>query len=306
MADTDSIIRDALLERIEHKKKRLDNERPLPKDVLQRLHQEIRLAHTYHSDAIEGNTLSLQETQLILEDGITIGGRSIREHLEAIGNANAFDRIEVLAKGKKELDHVIIQEIHELVTKGQLTDSGRYRVHNVRITGAKFTPPDFSKLIPLMDDFLKEIRKMKGHKITTASYLHYRFVWIHPFSDGNGRVARLLMNLYLMSYGYPPTVLKKEDRRKYYNYLNKANDGDLGPFVNFIAKAVDESLSLYISAFGGKDELMSLKELARGSPYSQEYLSLRARQGILDAVKIGKTWHSTRSAMEAYLKGRKR
>jgi Fic family protein len=305
MADTDTVIRTALLERIQTKKARLDKGRPLPKDVLQRLYHEFRLAHTYNSDAIEGNTLSLQETQLILEDGITIGGRSIKEHLEALGNASAFDRIEVLAKGNKELDHVIIQEIHELVTKGQLMDSGRYRVHNVRITGANFTPPDFSKVIPLVDDLLEKIRKMKEHRIALASYLHYRFVWIHPFSDGNGRVARLLMNLYLMRYGYPPTVLKKQDRRKYYNYLNKANDGNLGPFVNFIAKAVDASLSLYISAFGGKDELVPLKELAQGSPYSQEYLSLRARQGILDAVKIGKTWHSTRSAMEAYLKRKK-
>lgn len=302
MADTDMIINPPLLNRIKRKKKRLDDKRPLPKDALKKLREEIRIAHTYHSNAIEGNTLSLQETKLVLEEGITIGGKSLREHLEVTGNANAFNRIEELARKKKDIDHVVVQEIHDIVTTGQLLDPGRYRTHNVRIVGAKIIPPDFSKIISLMDDFIKEIKKMKNHRIIVAAYLHYRFVTIHPFSDGNGRVARLLSNLYLMRYGYPPIILKKEDRMKYYDYLNKGNLGNLNPFVDFIANAVDESLLLFISIFGRKDELVPLKELAKVTPYSQEYLSLRARQRILDAVKIGTVWHSTKRALDEYIK----
>ena len=301
MADTDIMIRAPLLERIKEKKNRLDDKRPLPKETLKKIREGIRVAHTYHSNAIEGNTLSLQETKLVLEEGITIGGKSLKEHLEVTGNANAFDRIEELARKRKGIDHVVVQEIHEIVTKGQLLDSGRYRTHNVRIVGANVIPPDFSKVVPLMDGLIKDIKKMKAHRIIIAAYLHFRFVTIHPFSDGNGRVARLLSNLYLMRYGYPPIILKKEDRMRYYDHLNTGNLGDLNPFVDFIAKAVDESLMLFISIFGGKDELVPLKELARTVPYSQEYLSLRARQGILDAVKIGAVWHSTRRALEEYM-----
>ena len=152
-----------------------------------------------------------------------------------------------------------------------------------------------------MDKLIDDVSESKVHPIETASFLHHKFVAIHPFSDGNGRVARLLTNLYLISRGFPPIVLKKEDRGKYYKYLRAADAGNLNPFTNFITKSVDESLSLYLSVSGGKDELLPLKELASMTPYSQEYLSLRARQGILDAVKIGKTWYSSKNSIEQYI-----
>ena len=104
-----------------------------------------------------------------------------------------------------------------------------------------------------------------------------------------------------MQKGYPPIVLKKEGRKKYYDVLRKADQGNLGPFINFLAKAVDESLTLYLAIFGGKDEILPLTELAEATPYSQEYLSLRARQGVLSAVKIGRVWHSTKRALEEYM-----
>ncbi len=302
MKDTDtSLIQEELLARINEKMKQLNYMRPIPADALSRLHEEMRLVHTYHSNAIEGNTLTLQETKLVLEEGLTIGGKSLREHLEASNNAKAFDRMEKLAKKKHAADHIIIQEIHEIVTRGILEDAGRYRTRNVRIAGAVKAPPDWSKIVKLMDELIEKIAESKKHPIETASFLHHRFVEIHPFSDGNGRVARLLTNLYLISRDYPPVVLKKEDRGKYYRSLRAADAGNLGPFANFIAKAVDENLTLYLSISGGSDELLSLKELATETPYSQEYLSLRARQGLLDAVKIGKTWHSSRRAVEQYL-----
>ena len=302
MSDTDSqLIYKKLLTRIEEKMGRLNSLRPLPTDTVIRLHDEMRLLHTYHSNAIEGNTLTLSETRLVLEEGTTIGGKSLREHLEATNNAKAFDLIEDIAKKKKPIDHVTIQQIHEVVTAGILEEAGKYRRINVRITGAVKTPPDWSKIVKLMDELVKKISESITHPVETAAYLQHRFVEIHPFIDGNGRVARLLTNLYLFSCGYPVVVLKSEERGKYYKFLRAADAGNLGTFANFIAKAVDESLTMYLSIYGGIDELLSLKELAKGTPYSQEYLSLRARQGILDAVKTGKSWYSSKRAVEEYL-----
>ena len=302
MANTDTtLIREELLARINEKMKQLDSMRPIPADALARLHEEMRLVHTYHSNAIEGNTLTLQETKLVLEEGLTIGGKSLKEHLEASNNAKAYDRMEELAKKKCAIDHITIQEIHEIVTIGILEDAGRYRTRNVRIAGAVKTPPDWSKIVKLIDELIENIAQSKAHPIEIASCLHHRFVEIHPFSDGNGRVARLLTNLYLITKDYPPVVLKKEDRDKYYKNLRAADSGNLGPFANFIAKAIDENLTLYLSISGGIDEVIPLKELAPKTPYSQEYLSLRARQGHLDAIKIGKTWHSSKRAIEQYL-----
>ena len=301
MSDTDIVISELMFERIRSKKDVLDTKRPLPKDAVNRLREEMRLAHTYHSNAIEGNTLTLQETKLVLETGVTIGGKSLAEHLEVTGNAKAFDLLEELAKVSKPVDHVLIQQLHEIVTRGLLEDAGRYRNQNVRIAGAKKSPPDFSKVLGLMDKFLQRLSRMRAHPVVTAAYLHHGLVEIHPFADGNGRVARLLSNLFLMRRGYPPAILKKEDRKKYYTCLGKADGGDLSPLVNFIGKAMDESLTIYLAMFGGKEELLPLKELAKTVPYSQEYLSLRARQGILDAVKMGRTWHSSKRALEDYV-----
>lgn len=187
------------------------------------------------------------------------------------------------------------------MTAGILEEAGKYRSKNVRITDAVKTPPDWSKIVMLMDELIEKISGSKIHPVETAAYLHHRFVKIHPFIDGNGRVARLITNLYLIAWGYPAIVLKTEDRGKYYKFLRAADAGNLSTFANFIAKAVDESLTMILSIYGGIDELLPLKELARGTPYSQEYLSLRARQGILDAVKTGKSWYSSKRALEEYI-----
>ncbi len=301
MSDTDtSLIRDPFLSRINSKIRRLNSLRPLPVDAVKRLHEEMRLLHTYHSNAIEGNTLTLSETKLVLEEGITIGGKSLREHLEAINNAKAYDLIMEIAT-KRPIDHETIQQIHEAVMKGIIEDAGKYRTKNVRITGAVKTPPDWSKVARLMDELIGKVAERKGHSVETAAYLHHGFVEIHPFTDGNGRVARLLTNLYLMAHGYPPVVLKTGDRGRYYKFLRAADSGNPVPFANFIAKAVDESLTMYLSIFGGADELLPLKELARETHHSQEYLSLRARQGALDAVKMGKIWYSSKRAVDQYM-----
>jgi len=304
MSDTDTdtkLINPKRLIRIEEKMSRLSTMRPLPADVLRKLNEEMMLLHTYHSNAIEGNTLTQKETKLILEKGLTIGGKSLREHLEATNNAKAFALMEQCAGQIVEIDHGTIQLIHEVVTKGIIDSSGQYRRKNVRISGAIQTPPDWSKIIALTDQLIADVKNSTMHPIETAAFLHHRLVEIHPFVDGNGRVARLLTNLYLIRNHYPVIILKKEGRKMYYSSLKAADSGNLSPFANILAKAVDESLSIYLSVSGGDDELLPLRIISETTPYSQEYLSLRARQGILDAVKIGKTWHTSRRAVRDYI-----
>ncbi len=299
MADADTLI-DEVLKRAERKKKRLDANRPIPADLARRLSENIRIRYSYHSNAIEGNTLTLRETKVVIEEGITVRGKPLKDHLEAVNSAQAYDLIETLAKGSEDIDHATIQQLHEILMHGILLKPGKCRTKNVRITGAVKSPPDFSKVINLMDKLVEKIRRNESHPVFMAAYIHHRFVEIHPFIDGNGRMARLLTNLYLIRHGYPPIILKKEDREKYYECLRKADEGNIKPFVHLIANGVDEALLYQLSVFGGVDELLPLKVIAHDSPYSQEYLSLRARQGKLDATKIDGVWHSTRRALKDY------
>lgn len=298
--DTDILIDENLLKKIEEKKHRLDNLRPLPKDALKKLLEDIRLRHTYHSDAIEGNTLTLQETKLVLEQGITIGGKPLKDHIEARNDAEAFDFMLQLVQKKGGISQENIQQIHDIVTKGLLKDSGKYRTGNIRITGSSITPPSYQKIIPLMNDYIHTIKNHSLYPLKKVTIIHHRLVWIHPFFDGNGRVARLVTNLFFMQTGYPPIVLKQEQRKVYYHVLHQADNGNLSPLAMFLAKAMNEALQFYLSVFIDEEHLIPLKELAEQSPYSQEYLSLRARQGKLDAVKLEQIWYSSIRALNEY------
>ena len=305
-ADTDIKINDSLLNKIEKKKEKLDSLRPLPKDSVKRIIEDIRLRHTYHSDAIEGNTLTLQETKLVLEEGVTIGGKPLKDHIEVRNDAEAFDLMMELVKSKKKISQETIQQIHEFVMKGILKNPGCYRTENVRITGAKIRPPSYFKIVKLMDEYIQSIEKLKLQTIKKADFIHHEFVKIHPFIDGNGRVARLLTNFYLMKNRYPPIVIQKEDRNKYYKTLNKSYQLDLSDFATFIARSVNESIQYYLSSFIEEERLVSLSDLSRKSDYSQEYLSLRARHGKLDAVKIENIWYSSKKALRDYEKSVKK
>ena len=305
-ADTDININDSLLNKIKNKKKKLDALRPLPKDAVSRIIEDIRLRHTYHSDAIEGNTLTLQETKLVLEEGVTIGGKPLKDHIEARNDAEAFDVMIELVHSNKKVSQEIIQQLHEFVMKGILKNPGQYRTENVRLTGAKIRPPSYLKMVTLMDEYIQNIEKLNLQPIKKASFIHHELVRIHPFIDGNGRVARLLTNFYLMKKGYPPIVIQSEDREKYYRSLYKADKGDLSDFASFIARSVNESLQYYFSSFIDEERLLSLSELSKQSEYSQEYLSLRSRQGKLDAVKIENIWYSSKRALKEYQKNVKK
>ena len=286
---------------IRKKYKRLEARRPLDQDTLERLHEEMRLLHTFNSNAIEGNTLTLSETKLVLEEGITVGGKTLREHLEATNNAAGYDLIVRLAREQAPINHVTVQQIHEVVTRGILESAGRYRTRNVRITGAVRSPADWQHILREMDELFADIGRNDRDVIEMTAYFHHRFVAIHPFADGNGRVARLLGNLYLLRNGYPPVVLDQKNRQDYYRALREADNGDLGPFTLFIARAVNDTFSHYLAVAGKYDTLIPLSGLAKVSPYSQEYLSLAARKGLLDATKIDDVWHTSRQALDEYI-----
>jgi Fic family protein len=295
-----------ILERIEIKKKQLAKLRPLPQAVLKRLKSELAIEWTYNSNAIEGNTLTLQETRLVLEQGITIKGRNLREHFEVKNHEKAIHLVEELARPKYTLNEKDIFSIHSLVLENIESEfAGRYRNGQVRILGANFIPPNFVKVSALMKELViyTNDNPDKVNQVELISRFHHRFVWIHPFFDGNGRTARLLMNLLFLKFGYPPAIILKNNRKQYYRSLNQANKGDYKEFVLLIAQALERSLDLYLESCGalGSNEYVPLSVLAKKYPYSQEYLSLLARQGKIDAHKKARNWLATEKSISDYL-----
>ena len=291
-------------QRVQSNHDRLRKHRPLPRDAVGRLREQLRIYHTYHSNAIEGNTLTLKETRLILERGVTIGGKSLREHLEVTNNAQAFDWIWAKAKPGLRFDHPTLQTLHEIITRGILDSAGQYRRQQVWIGGSTHVPPPPSDVVPLLDDLFAQLPTIRDPVLRTI-HLHHRLAFVHPFVDGNGRTARLAANLVLMNAGYPPVVVRVRDRRRYYRCLKEADRGRVASFGEFILRAVDEALVVFLAAVEPARALVPLKELARRSTYSQEYLALRARQGVLEAVKIDDVWYSSKRALDDYVGLRK-
>lgn len=302
-------LKSKILQRLEEKKALLDKNRPLPKSALLKLREQMIVEWTYHSNAIEGNSLSLKETRLVLEHGITIAGKSLREHFEATNHREAIIFLETLLKRKK-IEEKDILNIHALILKNiEKEFAGRYRQGQVRILGASCIPPNYLKVPKLATELVSWINKNpeKLNLIELAALAHYKFVEIHPFYDGNGRTARLLMNLILMQKAYPPVVVPIGDRKRYYNALEKADHGDCIPFVNLMAQFAEHSLNLYLLAIGkAAEHLWPLSKLAPKTPYGLDYLSLLARRGEISAEKRGKTWFSTLEAVNDYKKNRER
>jgi Fic family protein len=299
-----------LFGRIGDKKALLDSCRPLAEGVLRRLRDEMDPEFIYNSNAIEGNTLTLNETRLVLAEGMTIKGKPLKDHLEATNHKEAIDYIYRLSKEESDIAVEPLLKLHEIVLEGiEKEFSGKYRPGQVRILGANFIPPNALKVPQLMEDFVIWAKDNAGHMniIEYVATLHYKFVWIHPFLDGNGRVARLLMNLMLIRAGYPPAIILNSDRKKYYNTLSRADRGEFETFFKVIGQAVERSLDLYLRALGvDREELVSLSDLAKDSKYSQAYLSLLARQGKLSAMKLGRNWLSSKKAVEEYMAKRQR
>jgi len=296
-------------ERIQEKKKMLDALRPLPTSALERLRKQFAIELAYNSNAIEGNTLTLRETKLVIEEGITVRGKPLREHFEAINHQKAFEFLDQLTKKEARITEKTIKDIHRIIMK-DIDDefAGRYRTGNVRITGAIKSPPRFEKVPRQMEDFISLIHDNpeKLNVIEMAAMIHYKLVEIHPFFDGNGRCARLLMNLFLIRHAYPITIILKVDRKKYYDRLRKADEGDIKLFIDFIGRSVERSLDLYLDAFKGGSEFVTLAEASKGTPYSQEYLSLLARKGKIESVKLSRNWFIKKDALKKYISNKKK
>ncbi|MFJ7919950.1 Fic family protein [Lysinibacillus fusiformis] len=240
-----------MLDQINEKKTRLDRLRPLPKYTLKSLREKLLLEWTYNSNAIEGNTLTINETKVVLE-GITVGGKTMREHLEVINHRDAISYVEEIVQKKEALSEWQIKNLHRLVLKG-IDDAyaGVYRDQQVFISGAKHTPPVPLLIHERMDQLMGwyNTEGIKLHPVVRGAMLHAIFVGIHPFIDGNGRTSRLLLNLELMKDGYPPVVIKVENRLSYYEALDKAQTTqDYDDFIQLVVAEVNDSLDLYLSA----------------------------------------------------------
>lgn len=237
----------ALFSRIDALKEQLDQRRPLTVGELKRLQEEFLVEYTYNSNAIEGNTLTLQETALVLE-GITIDQKPLKDHLEAVGHKDAFLYVQELVKDKVQFSEAVIKQIHTLVLMDRPDDRGIYRRIPVRIMGAYHTPPDPTMVPEMIEKLVVEFEKKKMHPIESAALFHLKFEGIHPFVDGNGRTGRLILNLFLMQNGYPPINVKFADRKRYYDAFDSYyRDNDMSAMVDMVAKYVGEQIVKYLS-----------------------------------------------------------
>ena len=242
-----------MFENIDALKTKLDQHRPLSPAIVKNLQDDLIVRWTYHSNAIEGNTLTLLETKVVLE-GITVGGKALREHFEAINHRDAILYVEDIIKKQEPFSEWQIRNIHQLILKNiDDENAGRYRQQNVLISGATIDPPDHTLLNDKMAQFIDwySMEAHTLHPIERAAKVHADFVGIHPFVDGNGRTSRLLMNLELMKAGYPPSVITVENRLAYYEALDQwMAYGNTESFINLIAGVVLDGFKPYQIVLG--------------------------------------------------------
>ena len=238
--------KDSLLIQIDNKKMELDSRRPLTEGELERLNEEFIVEYTYNSNAIEGNTLTLRETDLVLR-GLTIDKKPLKDHMEAVGHKEAFDYVCQLVKDKVPISESVIKQIHFLVLADKKDDRGVYRRIPVRIMGAHHEPVQPYLIEPKMEQLLKNFNESNEHIVTKLARLHIEFEGIHPFIDGNGRTGRLLVNLELMKAGYPPIDIKFNDRISYYNAFDEYHiKNNLSTMETLFANYINQRLDTYL------------------------------------------------------------
>ena len=299
-------------ERLYKKKQDLQASRPLPNIALNKIRESLSIEWTYNSNSIEGNTSSLRETQMVLQEGITIKGKSLREHFETHNHDKAIDYLYRIVNDDYVLRSIDILSLHSLVLRSIEEDfAGRIRNGGVRISGANFVPPNANKVSDLLDELIDFVNTnpLELNDIELAAIFHHKLVWIHPFFDGNGRTVRLAMNLLLMRCGFPPAIILKNDRKKYYEALNQANNGNYQKLILLMCQALERSLNIYLNAMPDNDnDFQKISDIVSepSSPYGQEYVSLLARTGKIDAYKEGRNWYTTKEAIDDYIENRQR
>lgn len=243
----------SVLKKIDALKVKIDAHRPLDAHMLKQVREYFRISMAYSSNALEGNSLTETETKIVIEDGITIGGKPVRDHLEALGHSEAYDLLFQLAKGR-EITEANVKELHRLFYyRIDAKQAGKYRKRRVIITGTDFIPPPPDRIPDLMKSFIAGLpeARAKHHPVEFAAGTHKDLVTIHPFIDGNGRAARLLMNLALLQAGYPLAIIPPILRRDYLDTLNKTHKGDDGSFVKFITGVCYETAKEYLRLLEG-------------------------------------------------------
>ena len=237
----------SLLEIIDRKKNELDSRRPLTAGEVERLNEEFTVEYTYNSNAIEGNTLTLRETDMVLR-GLTIDQKPLKDHMEAVGHKEAFDFVRELVQNNTPMSERVIQQIHYLVLADKREDRGVYRRVPVRIMGAQHEPVQPYLIQPRMEQLMLSYAESTEHIVRKLARFHIEFEGIHPFIDGNGRTGRLLVNLELMKAGYPPIDIKFTDRVAYYNAFDEYHvKGKLNAMEKLFAGYINERLDQYLT-----------------------------------------------------------
>ena len=238
--------KESIFLRIDEKKKELDGIRPLTEGEVARLNEEFIVEYTYNSNAIEGNTLTLRETDLVLR-GLTIDQKPLKDHMEAVGHKEAFEYVRELVKDNVPISENVIKQIHFLVLADKKDDRGVYRRVPVRIMGAQHEPVQPYLIEPKMVQLLRDFTESTEHIVTKLARFHIEFEGIHPFIDGNGRTGRLLVNLELMKAGYPPIDIKFTDRITYYNAFDEYHvKHNLSAMETLFAHYIEARLDKYL------------------------------------------------------------
>lgn len=236
----------SLLSQIDLKKQELDKKRPLTEGEVARLNEEFAVEYTYNSNAIEGNTLTLRETDLVLK-GLTIDKKPLKDHLEVIGHKEAFDFVRELVEKEADLNENVIKQIHYLVLSDKIQDRGVYRRVPVKIMGATNEPVQPYLIEPKMNELMHNYKKNTEHIVSKLARFHIEFESIHPFIDGNGRTGRLLVNLELMKAGYPPIDIKFKERLTYYKAFDDYHEKhSTKTMENLFSKYLNERLQHYL------------------------------------------------------------
>lgn len=270
----------------------------LPDDVWRR----TSALNTWGTNAIEGNTLTWHDVEVLLIKQRSIGNRPIGDVLETLQHERVFRDLPRLRKRPVTLEAVL--ELHEAVFRGVKDDAGMWRRVNVRITGSKHVPPRMEKVVGEMEEMMKEYesRDVDGEDVfVLGTWLHHTFESIHPFSDGNGRVGRLLLNLHFLKHNWSPVHFVPSDRDRYLDCMDRGHSGDLSCLIGLVRELMARSILDLLDQLGTtEDELKPLRQFEKKSGHSATYLRLRAGQGRLPALKVSGDWHTSRRAIMLY------
>lgn len=285
-------------------------DRGLVRNMPEKALQESFILNTWGTNAIEGNTLTLNEVTKVIETGMSVPNRPVKDLLETVQHRAAL--AEVVTGKIHEVSMKSALDLHNMIFHGILMDAGQWRIVNVRISGSKYSPPRVEKLISLLQKWEEDYREMEMKRsdvFSQAAEMHFGFEAIHPFSDGNGRVGRLLLNMHFLNHNWPFINILPHDRSFYLNALESAHHNDLTKLTAFLETNMAGSLIFMLDKVGSEDDkLLTLNEAkkASGTGYTSKYLALRINQGELPGIRLNSRWETSSAAIELYgeIKGR--